>query len=88
VLRGIFGLERGEVIEGRRKHHTEERHNPYSSTSITTMIKLRRKTKRAYQHAWKTRKTDTEFWSKNLNRRDRLEDLTTGGRATLTWYLK
>jgi hypothetical protein len=42
VLRRIFGTKRDEVTGGRRKLHSEELHNLYSSPSIITMIKSRR----------------------------------------------
>jgi hypothetical protein len=38
VLRGIFGLNREEIIEGWRKLHNEELRN-YPSPSIVTIIK-------------------------------------------------
>jgi hypothetical protein len=39
VLRGIFGLKRDEVIGDRRKLHSEELHNLYSSPNIIRKIK-------------------------------------------------
>jgi hypothetical protein len=37
MLRGIFGLQRDEIIGGRKLH--EEFHNLYSSPNIIRMIK-------------------------------------------------
>jgi hypothetical protein len=42
VLRRIFGPKREEATEGRRKFHSEELHNFYSSPDITRMMKSRR----------------------------------------------
>jgi hypothetical protein len=42
VLRGIFGMNRDEVIRSWRKLHNEEFHNLYCSPSIIRMIKSRR----------------------------------------------
>jgi hypothetical protein len=42
VLRIIFGPKRGEVTGGRRKLHSEELHDLYSSPSIIRIIKSRR----------------------------------------------
>jgi hypothetical protein len=41
VLRGIFGLRKGEVTGGWRKLNTEEFHNLYFSPNIIGMIKSR-----------------------------------------------
>jgi hypothetical protein len=42
VLRRIFGPKRDEVVGERRKLHSEERRNLYSSPHITRQIKSRR----------------------------------------------
>jgi hypothetical protein len=42
VLRRIFGPKRDEVTEDRRKLHSGELHNLYSSPDIIRMIKSRR----------------------------------------------
>jgi hypothetical protein len=42
VQRKIFGPNRGQIIWGWRKLHTEELHNLYSSPDIIKMIKSRR----------------------------------------------
>jgi hypothetical protein len=42
VLRGIFGTKGDEVTEGRRKLHSEDLHNLYSSANIIRVIKSRR----------------------------------------------
>jgi hypothetical protein len=42
VLRRIFGSERHETIGGRRKLHSEELHNLYSSPNIIKIIKSRK----------------------------------------------
>jgi hypothetical protein len=42
VLRGIFGPKRDEVTRERRKLHSEELHNLYSSPDIIRQIKSRR----------------------------------------------
>jgi hypothetical protein len=42
VLRRIFGPNREEAKEGRRKLHNEELHNLYSSPSIIKTIKSRK----------------------------------------------
>jgi hypothetical protein len=42
VLRRIFGPKRDEVTGGRKKLHSEELHDLYSSPSIIRIIKSRR----------------------------------------------
>jgi hypothetical protein len=42
VLRGIFGLKRGEMIGGWRKLHNEELRTLYCSPSIIRIMKSRR----------------------------------------------
>jgi hypothetical protein len=42
VLRRIFGRKRDEVMGERRKLHSEELHNLYSSPNIIRQIKSRR----------------------------------------------
>jgi hypothetical protein len=42
VLRGIFGPKRDEVTGERRRLHTEELHNLYSSPDVIRQIKSRR----------------------------------------------
>jgi hypothetical protein len=42
VFRRIFGPKKGAVTGGRRKLHTDELHNLYSSPSIIRIIKSRR----------------------------------------------
>jgi hypothetical protein len=42
ILRGIFGPKRDEVTGERRKLHSEELHNLYSSTNIIRQIKSRK----------------------------------------------
>jgi hypothetical protein len=41
VLRRLFGLNRDEVIGGRRKLHNEALHNLYYSPGIIRMMKSR-----------------------------------------------
>jgi hypothetical protein len=42
VLREIFGLDRKEMTEGRRKLNNEELHNLHTLQNIIRVIKLRR----------------------------------------------
>jgi hypothetical protein len=48
VLRRIFKSEKGEVTEGCRKMHNEERHNLYSSPRIIRTIKSKRMRSEVY----------------------------------------
>jgi hypothetical protein len=52
VLRRIFGPKRDEVTRGWRKLHNEELHGLYSSPSIITAIKARRKRWVGMWRAW------------------------------------
>jgi hypothetical protein len=64
VLRRIFGPKRDEVMGERRKLHSGELHNLYSSPDIIRQIKSRRMGWEGMWHALEWRVKCTRLWWK------------------------
>jgi hypothetical protein len=88
VLSGIFGPKRDEVTGERRKLHSGELHNLYSSPDIVRQIKSRRT--RWAGHVARMGEGRNVYRVKvgKLERKDHLEDQGIDGRLGLTWTLR
>jgi hypothetical protein len=62
ALRGIFGTKRDEVTGGWRKLHNEELHSLYSSLSIITVNKSRRRRCAGHVARMGRREMHTGLW--------------------------
>jgi len=84
MLRGVFGPQREEMTEGRRKLRNEERHNLYTSTNIIRVMKPKRVTsgETFNKHWWGGGGgggVKTYFWRELWGEGGRGGDLVKGG---------
>jgi len=89
VLRRIFGPKRVEVIgEWKKKLHSEELNDPYSSLNIVRMIKSRRTRWAGHVARTEKRKGVYRGLVGNVIKRDHLEDPGLDGSIVLSWILR
>jgi hypothetical protein len=69
VLRGIFGLEKDEIIGSCRKLNNKELHNLYCSPNVIRVIKLRRMRWAGNVACMGRRGMPVGFWWKSHGRR-------------------
>jgi hypothetical protein len=90
VLRSIFGPKRDEATRERRKLHSEELNEMYSSSNIIRVIKSRRMRWAVYVARMGGGKEEvyTGFWWGNLGERDHSKDAGLNRRIILRWIFR
>jgi hypothetical protein len=88
LLRRIFGPKTDEVKGERRKLHTEELNDMYSSPNIFRLIKSKRMRWADHVAHMGRKGVCTGFWWGNLKERDHWEDPSVDGRIVLRWIFR
>jgi len=88
ALRKTFGPRRDELTEARRKLHSEEFNNLYSSPNISRVIKSRMKWAGHVARMGREERCIWRLWWGNLRERDYLEDPSVDGRIKLSWIFR